>query len=113
MKKLYRERLFERPKYSNASGWVDQHMQAVSQPRAGLEKTFIEMLSGWLGYADAHSQEYSSSIGEDGVLGAQWAQIGAALRSLLNGDMGRLDCGTLDSLIAKTLESQDFNPDQL
>ena len=113
MKKLYKGKLFERPKYSNASGWVDQHMRAVNQPKPGLEKTFIEMLSGWLGYADAHEQEYSSGIGEDRVLGPQWAQIGAALRDLLNGDTGRLDCGTLDSLIVNTLESQDFNPDLL
>ena len=42
----------------------------------------------------------------------EWARIGAGLRGLLNGALGRLDAGTLDSLIADTLRAEDFDPDE-
>ena len=98
---------------SNSSGWQTRHFSAITAPKSEFEKAFVEMLTGWLRYADSHAQQYESGIGEDGVLGVHWAQIGAGLRGLLNGELGRFDGGTLDSVLAGTLEEQNLDPDQL
>jgi len=71
------------------------------------------MLRGWIQYAEEHQKQYESTIGEDGVLGPAWAQIGDGIRQLLNGDLGRLDAGTLDSIINDNLIEQKFDPEQL
>ena len=41
----------------------------------------------------------NSRLSADYVLGEAWAEIGRQLRNLLNGDLGRLDGGTLDHAI--------------
>jgi 5-methylcytosine-specific restriction endonuclease McrA len=43
-------------------------------------------------------------IGSDGVLGVAWAKIGHQLLTLLCGDLGRLDGGTLDHIIRQAFE---------
>jgi hypothetical protein len=40
------------------------------------------------------------------VIGDAWEEIGRAILVLLNGETGRLDCGTLDAFIRDTLESE-------
>jgi len=72
----------------------------------------VSLFSGRLKYADEHKWKYHSGIGEDGLLGDEWAKIGGALRGLLNGETGRFDCGTLDKLIADTLRAEGFDPDK-
>jgi hypothetical protein len=114
MKTLCRDKLYKMPTHlSNSSGWQTRHFGAITAPKSEFEKALVEMLSGWLRYAASHAQQYESGIGEDGVLGAYWAQIGAGLRGLLNGELGRFDGGTLDSVLAGTLEEQNVDPDQL
>ena len=93
--------------------WVAQHMNAVNCPRNAAERSIVNAIESWLMYADFHSARYESGIGDDGVLGPAWAQWGASLRTLLNGDCGRLDCGTLDSLLCNTLTAEGFDPDML
>ena len=77
----------------------------------GLERAYVLMLRGWLEYADAHRLTMGSKIGDDHVLGDEWFKIGEALRGLLNGDLGRLDGGTLDTIIADNLNEQGFDLD--
>lgn len=114
MNTLYRNKLFKMPRQlSNSSDWQTRHFGAINAPKSEFEKAFVEMLSGWLRYADSHAQQYESRIGEDGVLGMYWAQIGAGLRGLLNGELGRFDGGTLDSVLVGTLQEQNSDPDQL
>ena len=92
--------------------WVSRHMKAVGMP-TNSEGPLISMLRGWLNYADRHYLAYESTIGEDGVLGPEWAKIGASLRELLNGELGRLDGGTLDGVLYDTLKAEGFDPDQM
>lgn len=94
------------------SGWKSRHRNALLSPM-GFERPIVGMLRGWIQYAERHRQQYESTIGEDGVLGPAWAQIGDGIRQLLNGDCGRLDCGTLDSIIHDNLREAGFDPDQL
>ena len=75
------------------------------------ERAMILMLRGWLEYAEAQKSAFDSNIGDDYVLGDEWFKIGEALRGLLNGDLGRLDGGTLDTIIADNLNEQGFDPD--
>lgn len=46
----------------------------------------------------------SGLIGDDYVLGAAWEEIGTQILNLLNGDLGRLDGGTLDEVIHEALK---------
>jgi hypothetical protein len=67
------------------------------------------MLRGWLEYAEAHTNNFASNMGGDHVLGDEWFKIGEALRRLLNGELGRLDADTLDTIIADNLDEQGFD----
>lgn len=65
----------------------------------GHEAAVVQGIKAAAIYADAHAARFGSPIGEDGVLGPCFASILAGLLGLLNGETGRLDCGTLDGLI--------------
>lgn len=84
----------------NANTWIEQHAAAMTSPK-GFEVPIVTLLNGWLEYAETHRDRYGSLIGEDYVLGAAWADMGLALRAMLNGETGRLDCGTLDGMIVR------------
>lgn len=71
---------------------------------ASFERAIVDMIYALARYADDHHGRYESGIGQDGVLGADWAQAVNAVRGLLNGETGRLDCGTVDGLLCKMLE---------
>jgi hypothetical protein len=106
----YRDVMTENPHMEWS--WIDRHREAVALPM-GHEMPIVELFKGWLKYADFHRHKFESGIGEDGVLGPAWANIGASLRALLNGVCGRLDCGTLDGIICRVLEAEGFDPDNL
>jgi len=86
----------------NIGNWKERHMSAVNFP-VRFEEPIVNLIKGWLIYADEHQARYESRIGDDGVLGRYWEDIGDSLRGLLNGDCGRLDCGTLDGLILNAM----------
>jgi len=94
-------------------GWVQRHFRAISNPVTEFERAYVGLVRAWLVYADAHENEYESKIGDDYVLGPEWAKIGAALRGLLNGNTGELDAGTLDALYVSVLGDQGFDAEQL
>ena len=91
--------------YPNTSGWQDRHDAAIMASTDGHEAGMVKMLKGWQQYATAHHSRFGSAIGEDYVLGPQWQAIGEGLIGLLNGETGRLDCGTLDAFIRDTMEA--------
>lgn len=88
----------------NDTGWQDQHRKALVLPR-GFEQPIVEGLAAWACYADMHRERYDVAC-NDHVLGAAWAGWGRALRALLNGETGRLDCGMLNRFICDTLASE-------
>src|SRR5208283_6086371 len=92
----------------NMGGWQERHMEAVKHPRS-FEQPMVHAIEAWLQYADEHQTRYESLIGDDGVLGDYWESMGDALRGLLNGECGRLDCGTLDSLILDAMREAGIN----
>jgi hypothetical protein len=101
----------------NTSGWQDRHKAAVRHAqqtpqfyKPTLESSIALAIEAWCDYAEAHAARFEGQIGEDYVLGPAWARWGFALRELLNGDCGRLDCATLDSIIHDNLSEQGFSP---
>ncbi len=78
--------------------WALRHNDAIRRPK-GTELGVMKILRGWEDYAERHLFRFGSVIGQDGFLGKHWESIGDALRGLLNGDLGRLDGGTMDSAI--------------
>lgn len=109
----HRGTLYALPRGSNDTGWATRHLAAVACPKAGYERALVEMLSGWLRYADAAQSAWESGVGKDYVLGPKWAQIGDGLRGLLNGDLGRMDGGALDAVLCRALQAEGFDPDML
>lgn len=96
-------------KMPNDTGWQTRHHAAITWPQ-NEESPLVSLIGGWALYADLHKARYESGIGEDGVLGECWARIGVELLGLLNGESGRLDCGTLDGFIRDTLTAEGHNP---
>lgn len=103
-------------KMPNTGGWQDRHDAAIkvgTRPlfveRNPFETQIVRMLDAWKEYAADHKARYESPIGDDGVLGAYWESIGDALRGLLNGETGRLDCGTLDGFILDTMKENGID----
>jgi hypothetical protein len=66
------------------------------------------MLEGWARYADIYRDRYESSVGDDGVLGDEWAAIGRALYAMLCGELGGFDAGSLSTNIREILEDNGY-----
>ena len=99
------------PDHPNTSGWKDRHLAAIRGAQNDHEIAIVRMLQGWLWYAEKHENRFGSGIGDDSALGPSWAAMGGAIRALLNGETGRIDCGTIDSIVADTLEAEGFDAD--
>lgn len=106
-------------KRSGGNGWDERHnevVQRVFQPYPWtdtMENAVVMLLNSWANYANAHKERFESLIGDDGVLGPLWQQIGEGIRGLLNGELGRLDGGTCDTFILDTLHENGINIDLL
>jgi hypothetical protein len=100
--------LLANPNLPNDTGWQDRHNTAIRLPNS-QEDPLVRMLQGWANYAMRHGTNYDSSIGDDGVLGPEWEAIGNGLLGLLNGNLGRLDAGTLDAFIRDTMSANGID----
>jgi hypothetical protein len=94
------------------TGWTVRHNTALRAPNA-KERPIRDMLESWHDYAGNYHNQFDSLIGEDYVLGVAWQSIGESIRTLLNGEIGRLDGGTVDSFILKTLSANGINTENL
>jgi hypothetical protein len=97
--------MFADSKFPNDTGWQDRHANAVIKPHEGFESAMVQMLRGWTEYAETVKAKYDSLIGNDYVLGPEWEAIGKGIEGLLNGECGRIDCGTIDGYIRDTLKA--------
>jgi hypothetical protein len=82
--------------------WGERHVDAMTCPKHGFERGIALMLAGFAEYADAYRAGHEGEpVGQDGFLGDHWEDIGIGILGLLNGETGRIDCGTIDGLIRK------------
>jgi len=75
--------------------WQERHEAALAAPE-GPERPLVALWQAVGQYAEAYEARYGSPIGKDGVLGPNWLAILDGFVGLLNGESGRLDCGSLD-----------------
>ena len=87
--------------------YVDRHEQAMRIPMRGHEGAIVSLFEGLEKYAKAHEARYGSPISEDYFLGPAHASIAEGIRTLLNGETGRFDCGTLDARLTPFLAEED------
>lgn len=67
--------------------WLSRHMRAFDRhPMAAMLKSIADM-------AADHEARIGSRIGDDYVLGPEWAKMLECWRALLNGELGGLDAG--------------------
>ena len=103
-----------RPMAQAMSGqhWAKQHQAATREGDGAFappfEQSILRTLASLAMYADAYAERYESPIGNDGVLGESWCEMVHGLRGLLNGDIGRLDGGTLDAAILALYKAAGF-----
>lgn len=92
--------------------WGLEHCRAFTSPKQNHpEWSLVYGIEAWAVYADFHYQRYEAPISEDQILGKVWRGWGESLRRLLVGETGRLDAGTLNSLIWRILEHNGFTPE--
>ncbi len=84
--------------------WRVKHNRAVLHPEAGPELAIISLLDGIEEYRFRHRIRYDSEVEDDGVLAEGVSKIAEGVRVLLNGEIGRLDAGTIDGYLVKLLE---------
>jgi hypothetical protein len=87
--------------------WRDRHDDAMTAPR-NFEVPIVHLYRALISYAAQHERRYESRIGEDFVLGPAWLAIARNLLRLLDGETGRLDCGTLDGDLRRLAVSVGF-----
>lgn len=92
--------------------WHGQHNYAVNNPR-GMERAIVAGCYLLERMAGEHKQLYDAPIGEDGFMGAAWLDILRGLRAALNGETGRLDCGTVDRWLLDMLARAGFTEEEL
>lgn len=103
-----------KPRTPDTVGWSRRHLDAVRNPRPGIEAPIVQMLKGWIEYADHfNSRNDTKFLADDYFLGPLWRDMGKALRGLLNGELGRLDAGTIDGIICHNLKEQGYDPDMI
>lgn len=92
--------------------YKERHREARILPRAGYERALNNTLKGWIEYAESARSAAGRDdfeMHDDYVLGDHWAEIGYALRRLLDGETGRFDCGTFLDEITHTLTGNGYS----
>jgi hypothetical protein len=97
--------------------WARRHVAAWHSPNA-TEGPIVHLVTAVASYADSYAERYGSLIGEDYVLGGGgagdgWASILRGIRVLLNGETGRLDCGTVDSMLVRMAQAAGYGEGEL
>jgi hypothetical protein len=81
------------------------HQAALAGKNNDFGRALQKMLTGWEEYAAAHAKRYEDQIGTDYVIGPYWAEVGFAIKRLLDGDVGGWDCGSLCANISDAIEA--------
>ena len=100
------------PETTITNNWATRHNKAVSHPTKA-EQGIIDACYALEAMADAHAERYAAVIAEDGVLGDCWLKILHGVRGMLNGETGRLDCGTVDGWLVRLALGHGFTDEEI
>lgn len=94
------------------------HRKALEYHTNAHGRALRKMLEGWEAYAKAARDAYSEpgedpyKLGDDHVLGPYWAEVGLAIKRLLDGEVGGWDCGSISGNILEAIEREGmYSPD--
>ena len=90
----------------------EQHARALLFPTIA-ERPLVRLAGALWEYATAHRLRYGAPIGRDGVLGDAWLDVARGFVGLLNGECGRLDCGTLDAEVRQLAKAEGFTAEEV
>jgi hypothetical protein len=99
--------------------WARQHDKAWAVPMHDQEGAIVRLVTALADYADDYAARFESPIGHDAVLGGGkghgmgWLEILKGTRGLLNGETGRLDCGTVDSMLVRMAQAAGYEEGEL
>ena len=92
---------------ATAYNWATRHNMAVVHPTKA-EKGILDACYALEAMADSHA-----AISQDGVLGDCWLKILHGVRGMLNGETGRLDCGTVDGWLVRLALEHGFTDEEI
>ena len=92
--------------------WKDRHNAAMQHP-VKFERPLHKLINALRSYREEHLKQYGSKLSDDYVLGVAWYKIAQATRDLLNGEVGRLDAGTLDTLLYQNMTAAGFTEEEI
>ena len=92
---------------TTANNWAYRHNKAVACPTKA-EKGILDACSALEAMAGSHA-----AISQDGVLGDCWLKILHGVRGMLNGETGRLDCGTVDGWLVRLALEHGFTDEEI
>lgn len=78
----------------------------------GFDSCIGQMLKALAVYADTHLAAYEAPIADDYIIGVSWRKALSAVRELLNGETGRLDCGDVDHAILTMFKAAGFKDEE-
>ena len=87
--------------------WSTRHNAAVNHPTKA-EKGILDACYALEAMAGSHA-----AISQDGVLGDCWLKILHGVRGMLNGETGRLDCGTVDGWLVRLALEHGFTDEEI
>lgn len=88
------------------------HRRAVTEHRTNATgRALRKLLDGWQQYAQAHESRFEDTIGNDYVIGPYWADVGLAIKRLLDGDTGGIDAGSVAHNIVEMIHAQGIETD--
>jgi hypothetical protein len=90
--------------------WENRHNQAVTCPTPG-EAVIIAMIQAVALYIRQQEEGTDDLPWYDYVLSVGVGEMIGGIRTLLNGDLGRLDGGTLDAVLWSLAERASFDLD--
>lgn len=96
------------------NAWGERHARAFANPNT-VERGIVHLILALATYADGYSATCGEGdgIGTDGYANVYFADMLKAVRGLLSMETGRLDCGTLDSMLYAIGKAAGFTQDEL
>ncbi|CAK9251234.1 unnamed protein product [Sphagnum jensenii] len=80
--------------------------------KSKMEQAIVMMIRGCANYADAHFSLYEQPLGECAILGDYWLDMMKSIRRMLNGEIGRLYAGAVDTLLCDLAVNVGFTKEQ-